>query len=245
MKLSDKGYNFAKKVIELYKEEDDKTNSSTKISTDTKVDPTRIIGTTDYKKFENMSKEIDLEDMKKNPKTAEALKMGCNNDLRKERQLMDKPAKDKQEAALLFKTEGDDYLKEKNYELAINSYEKGLLQLFYTFSDDPEEDKKTDEIKVSINLNLSMAKMKINKFEEAMGYCQEVLRLNKTHMKALYRVGYCYFKMDKMEEAKKYVKDGLEIQSDSPEFLSLKDDIAKREKLAEDESRKLFKKILK
>ena len=247
MKLSQKGYNFAKKIIDLYKEDDstDKSNNILSNKAPEKVDPSRVIGTTDYKKFENLSKDIDLEEMKNNPKIAEAFKMGCNNDLRKERQLMDKPVKDKQEAAIMFKTEGDDFLKEKNFELAVNSYEKGLLQLFYTFSHDPEEDKKTDEIKIGLNLNLSMAKIKLNKFEEAMGYCHEVLRVDKNHLKAIYRVGFCFFKMDKLEDSKKYVQDGLNIKGDSPEFLSLKEDIEKREKLSEEEARKLFKKILK
>ena len=73
-------------------------------------------------------KELEESEHKK-----ELLKMGCNNDLRKERQLMDKPVKDKTEVSKIFKNEGDDFLKKQNYEEAINSYEKGSLQLFYCF----------------------------------------------------------------------------------------------------------------
>ena len=39
--------------------------------------------------------------------------MGYNNDLKKERQLMDKPVKNKTEASKIFKNEGDDFLKNK------------------------------------------------------------------------------------------------------------------------------------
>ena len=105
--------------------------------------------------------------------------MGCNNDLRKERQLMDKPVKDKTEASKILKNEGDDFLKKQNYEETINSYEKGLLQLFYCFSDDLKEEEETDKIRQSLNLNASFCFITQKKFDEALVYLNEAFELIK------------------------------------------------------------------
>ena len=246
MKLSDKAFSFAQKLLKIYDKENKITTSvNTDTTQDSKVDEKRIIGKTDYKKYEEMAKNIDLEEIKKDPKTKEVLKMGCNNDLRKERQLLEKPSKDKIEACKIFKNEGDDFLKAKQWENANNAYEKALLQLFYTFSDDPEEDKKVEIIKSSINLNMSMCKINLGKFEEAIGYCQEVLRIDKNNLKAIYRIAYSHFKKENFVESRNFLNQGLTINSESPEFKGLLENIINREKEIEEQTRKLFKKIMK
>ena len=137
MILDKKAYEFGKKIITLeslvcephshFSHNHNHENSKTKVEKEINIneikideskDKKRIIGTTDYKKFENLAKgmeekeeEIKIEKEKENQNEYRHL-MGCNNDLRKERQLMDKPAKEKIEAGKRFKTEGDDLLKQ-------------------------------------------------------------------------------------------------------------------------------------
>jgi tetratricopeptide (TPR) repeat protein len=244
MKLNEKAFNFAQKILKL----NEKPNGETKPQEKSNVsenDEKRIIGKTDYKKYEDMAKDIEIEEIKTNPKNADLLKMGCNNDLRKERQLFEKPSKDKIDAAKIFKNEGDDCLKAKHYSEAINAYEKGLLQLFYTFSDDKEEDKMVDFLKAALNMNISMCKMNLNKFEDAIQNCIEAIRVDKNNLKAIYRIAYCYFKVDKLEEAKKYIYQGLAIQAENVEFNGLLDSVLKKEKDNEDQAKKFFKKIIK
>jgi tetratricopeptide (TPR) repeat protein len=243
MKLNDKAYSFAQKILKLNAREVQESTKPKQVSTET--DGTRIIGKTDYKKYEEMAKNIAIEEIKENPKTNEALKMGCNNDLRKERQMFDKPSKDKIDAAKLFKNEGDDFLKSKDFENAVSSYEKGLLQLFYTFSNDPEEDRAVDTIKCSINMNLSICKMNLKKYDEAIGYCQEALRIDKTNLKAIYRIAYSYLQIDKLDDARKWVNDGLKIDSSSKDFTELNNQINNKIRENDDNARKFFKKLVK
>lgn len=251
MKLSQNAFNFAQKLLKIHEAENvvdhvahkEDTRSKDTIEKEYIKEDKRIIGNTDYKKYEELAKNIEVDELKVDPKTKEVLKMGCNNDLRKERQMMDKPSIYKIEAAKIFKNEGDEFLKEKKYLDAINSYEKGLLQLFYTFSDDPEEDKQVYAIKVSLNMNMSMCLINVSKYEEAIGQCQEALRLDKNNLKALYRIAYSYLKLDKLEESKKVISDSLKIQPDSNEFKGLLDNVKAREKEIEDQSRRLFRKI--
>lgn len=244
MRVSERVYNFSKKILKLY----EKTESDAVKKDDNKPyikEEKRVIGSTDYKKFEDLSKKIELEEITKSEKTNDVLKMGCNNDRRKERQLFDKPSKDKLEASKIFKNEGDDNLKLKQWEDAINSYEKALLQLFYTFSDDPEEDRQVEKLKMAINSNLSMCKINLNLFDEAIGYSDEVLRIDKNNIKALYRIAFSHFKKDQFDESYKYIDRGLEIEKDNSALLDLKNKIVERKQFLESESKKLFKKIIK
>ena len=192
MFLEPKAYDFAQRILKIYYEKDISKESKTEEIPNIKKiseDPKRTIGNTNYQKFEQIAKMIEEKEKKEEEKKKkeleesehkkELLKMGCNNDLRKERQLMDKPVKDKIEASKIFKNEGDDYLKQKNFDEAINSYEKGLLQLFYCFSDDPKEEEEADKIKQSLNLNASFCFINQKKFDEALGYLNEALRIDK------------------------------------------------------------------
>lgn len=256
MLLDTKAYDFAHRILNIYYEPDavpavKKIPDSIELEEPEK-DAKRIIGKTDYKKYDDLAKRMELEEKVKEQKEQEsrdqkkdALKMGCNNDLRKERQLMDKPVKDKLEASLIFKREGDDYLKQKNYEEAINSYEKGLLQLFYTFSDDPKEEEESDRIKASINMNCSFCLINQNKYDDALGYLNEALRIDKNNMKALYRTAYCYYQLEKYDDSKEYIKRGLDIEKDNILFINLYKDIERKEKENEEAQNNLYKKLIK
>ena len=270
MLLDKKAYDFSKKIISLesmvcnhnhdhhkacenHKEKEININE---INIDPKnKDNKRIIGSTDYKKFEDLVKGMEKkeEEIKKEQEEEKQKDyghiMGCNNDLRKERQLMDKPTKEKIEAGKRFKTEGDDLLKQKKYDEAINVYEKGLLQLFYTFSDDKEEDELIDKIKEGMNLNCSFCKIKQDKFEEATQYLNEAMRVNKENLKTLYRMGFCHFKLEKFDEAKSDIKKALDIiekkGGDKSPFEQLLKDINDKIKELEDQQDVLLKKMVK
>ena len=276
MFLDQKAYNFTKKILSLenminrhkssHNHDHEHNNSSTntkkekeininEINIETKKDEKRIIGSTDYKKFEDLAKgiekkeeEIKIEEKEEKEKDYGHI-MGCNNDLRKERQLMDKPTKEKLEAGKRFKTQGDDLLKQKKYDEAINVYEKGLLQLFYAFSDDKEEDEMIDKVKEGMNLNCSFCKIKQEKYEEATQYLNEAMRVNKENLKTLYRMGFCHFKLEKFDDAKNDIKRALEIidkkGGDKSSFDQLLIDINNKIKELEDNQDVLLKKMVK
>ena len=274
MFLSPKAYEFAKKVIILeniiskshchsehkhnnnndYSKKNEEININ-EIKIEKNNDTKRIIGSTDYKKFENLVKGIEeKEDEIKKEKEKEnqekyPIIMGCNNDLRKERQLMDKPVKEKIEAGKRFKLEGDDLLKKQKYDEAINTYEKGLLQLFYTFCDDKEEDDMVDKIKEGMNLNCSFCKIKQEKYEEAIQYLNEAMRVNKENFKTLYRMAFCHFKLEKFKDAKNDINIALKIINkkggNKEQFEQLLNDINNRIKELENKRDKLLKKMVK
>ena len=276
MLLERKAYEFGKKILSLEnvvckshchsahnyngddncsKKEEEKDININEIKIEKNNDAKRIIGTTDYKKFENLAKGIEeKEDEIKKEKEKEKQDkyphiMGCNNDLRKERQLMDKPAKEKIDAGKRFKVEGDDLLKKQKYDEAINTYEKGLLQLFYTFCDDKEEDEMVDKIKEGLNLNCSFCKIKQNKYEEAIQYLNEAMRVNKENIKTLYRMAFCHFKLEKFNDAKCDINNALNVINkkggNREQFDMLLNDINNTIKDLENKQDNLLKKMVK
>ena len=273
MLLDQKAYNFSKKILSLesmicrhnsshehnhnHSKNDNKNKeiNINEINIDKNKDKKRIIGATDYKKFEDLVKGMEKkeQEIKKDEEEQKQKDyghiMGCNNDLRKERQLMDKPTKEKIEAGKMFKMQGDDLLKQKKYDEAINIYEKGLLQLFYTFSDDKEEDELIDKIKEGINLNCSFCKIKQDKFEEATQYLNEAMRIDKENLKTLYRMGFCHFKLEKFNEAKDDINKAFDVikkkGGDKSPFDQLLNDINNKIKDLENVQDKLLKKMVK
>ena len=272
MYFDKKAYEFAKKILPLesivcnnhseHNHEHKKINQKlerevniNEIKLDKNKDEKRIIGSTDYKKFEELAKGLEQKEEEiKNEEKKEKEEnyghiMGCNNDLRKERQLMDKPTKEKIEAGQRLKVQGDDLLKQQKYDEAINLYEKGLLQLFYTFSDDKEEDEMVDKIKEGMNLNCSFCKIKQEKYEEATQYLNEATRVNKENLKTLYRMGFCHFKLEKFNDAKNDINKAIDIiknkGGDKSSFEQLLIDIKNKEKELENNQDVLLKKMIK
>ncbi len=264
MFLEPKAYDFAQRILKIYYEKDISKESKTEEIPNIKKiseDPKRTIGNTNYQKFEQIAKMIEEKEKKEEEKKKkeleesehkkELLKMGCNNDLRKERQLMDKPVKDKIEASKIFKNEGDDYLKQKNFDEAINSYEKGLLQLFYCFSDDPKEEEEADKIKQSLNLNASFCFINLKKYDDALGYLNEALRIDKNNLKTLYRLAFCYFNLERFDDSKNTIKKAFDVceklnnDKDLVLFQNLNKDIEDKLSFYQQNEDNLYKKMSK
>ena len=230
-------------------------NENNDIKLSYKKEEERVLGGTDYKKFEEISKIIEKQTEEKKEESdknqADKLKMGCSNDLRKERQLYEKSTKEKIYAARLFKDEGDFYLKKKEYDKAYISYEKGMTQLFYTF-EEKEDENEVDKLKLMLNSNIAMCKIGQLLYKEAIGYLNEVLKIDKSHIKGIYRLAYIYFKIEDFDQSRLYINEGKRIikerSIDSPEELSiftkLEEDVFHKEKENNQKLEGLLKKMI-
>ena len=217
-KLTERGYELAKKLFDIYYPQNKKEKEKVEIRS-------RIIGSTDYSKFDKIAIEIEREDILSKKKI---LNMTNPNDIKIQRQMFEGSSKPKIEMCTIFKNEGDENLKNKNYILAQNSYEKALSNLFYNF-DDKEEQKKIEKLKCSINLNLSMVLMKLNNYKDAIGYLIEAKRLQPDNLKTIYRMAYCYYCISDYDKAKKIINDILKKNDNLTEFKQLLEDINKKE----------------
>lgn len=86
--------------------------------------PNRVIGTTDYQKWEHLEEEEDSAELKKK-KEEEYVKSMCSQNHRKEIQLYEKPTSEKLTAAETFRQQGNDAFRNtKNASLAALLYRK-------------------------------------------------------------------------------------------------------------------------
>ena len=238
-KVTKSSYDLIKKLINVCST----SSTSNTVHSERKDIVNRKIGVTDYAKFEQIAKEIEREHVLSKKDILNAINP---NDIKKAKQVYEGSTKPKVEASVIFKNEGDYYLKRKLYENAVDAYEKALLQLFYTFNDNEEDKKVVETKKCAINLNLSMALMNLGRYKDAVGYLQEAKRLDVKNLKTIYRMSYCYFKMDNIDEAKKYVNEGISLcDKKSNEFELLKEEICKKERESDRMAARLFKKAYK
>ena len=218
-KLTERGYELTKKLLDIYYPQNKKEEKE-KIET-----RSRIIGTTDYSKFDKIAIEIEREEILSKKKI---LNMTNPNDIKIQKQMFEGSSQPKIEMCTIFKNEGDENLRNKKYEQAQNSYEKALSNLFYNF-DDEEERKKIEKLKCAINLNLSMVLMKLNNYKDAFGYLIEAKRLQPDNLKTIYRMAYCHYSIGDYDKARQIINDVLKKNENSIEFKQLLEDINKKE----------------
>ena len=218
-KLTERGYELTKKLFDIYYPKNKKEEKE-KIET-----RSRIIGTTDYSKFDKIAIEIEREDILSKKKI---LNMTNPNDIKIQKQMFEGSSKPRIEMCTIFKYEGDENLRNKKYEQAQNSYEKALSNLFYNF-DDEEERKQIEKLKCAINLNLSMVLMKLNNYKDAIGYLIEAKRLQPDNLKTIYRMAYCHYSIGDYDKARQLINDVLKKNENSIEFKQLLEDINKKE----------------
>ena len=246
MKLSKQAIEISKRLENLQEREEyrEKVRLNTK-ETEIKDNSIRKIGSTDYKKWEEFSKNIEIDEIITNPLTRQILKLETNSDKRKVKQLIERPSISKMELAILFKNEGDEQLKSKKFLNAIDSYERAQSFIFISFVNEKDENNAMTAIKNSLNMNISMCKMNLEKYNEAILYLLDTLKTNKNNLKVLYRLCHCYYSLDEMENAKLYVTQALMLDSSNKEFTEMQQKILKREKSIEQSSGKIFRKIFK
>jgi len=90
-----------------------------------------------------------------------------------------------------FKAEGNRLFKSNEYELSVEQYKKALEQC-------PKDSK---ELLVILYSNIAAATDHLGTHEDAIEYCNQALKLNPQHIKALLRRAQLHRKCDKLDES--------------------------------------------
>ncbi|XP_046839151.1 protein unc-45 homolog A-like isoform X2 [Xenia sp. Carnegie-2017] len=107
------------------------------------------------------------------------------------------------ERVLAIKSEGNDYFKKRNYELAVATYENALNLC-----------KGYSELKVehgTILKNKAACQLKLGNYNEALKDCEEALQYLPKDSKALFRKCQALEKLDRLEEAFKIARTLIQI----------------------------------
>lgn len=87
-------------------------------------------------------------------------------------------------------------MKNGDYKGAINDYKEGIEFLEY------EHSSEAKQLLNILRLNISQAYLKANKYRDVIDHCTKVLKEENDCLKALYRRGLAYTKIQDFEKAK-------------------------------------------
>lgn len=94
--------------------------------------------------------------------------------------------------SLTSKEEKPEFTPEDFLQKASYYYQQALLIFYYIIPDDKEQELEINEIKKSCHLNQSLCLMKQKKFDECHLELDQVLKIDKLNVKALYRKAQVY-----------------------------------------------------
>ncbi|EDO07522.2 Tetratricopeptide repeat family protein [Babesia bovis T2Bo] len=164
---------------------------------------------------DSCDKEPCSDDHSSNCGTHGSFPPGFGHDNSAERELFERDISDKYRGCQLLREEGKAAYTSGNYKLASNFYDKILIQLDYTFTDDPEWKAKFREIETSSHMNLGLCRFRLKEYRQAIFHCNRVLSFSENHVKALIRRGLCYMHLSEYSKAAEDFKKVLEIEDDN------------------------------
>ena len=121
-------------------------------------------------------------------------------------------------------------------EFAAARYAKALSHCAKFVDLNPEDAKEVNDVKLTLNLNLALAYMKMENPDQALRYANDALVIDENHGKALYRRASVYYEKKNWEGASKDLKKALMSTPDDKALLKLLEKVdtqIKRQKLKE------------
>jgi tetratricopeptide (TPR) repeat protein len=138
-----------------------------------------------------------------------------------------------------MKKEGNEFFKNQQYKEAIENYENILTSLPMLLKDEELE----KEIKLQCKLNILMCNIKQKKYYDGILLSDEILNLKKDCVKAIYRKGLCFEKLNEFEKSEECYQNVLGIEKTDHIVGKLKDIRFLKKKQLEKE-KKVYKRVL-
>mmetsp|Transcript_19102 Transcript_19102/g.29877 ORF Transcript_19102/g.29877 Transcript_19102/m.29877 type:complete len:376 (-) Transcript_19102:460-1587(-) len=132
------------------------------------------------------------------------------------------PFKRRMEIVLKNKNEANELFSGKNYQHAAARYAKALSHSSKFYDLSPEQQKKVNDVKLSLHLNLAFAYIKLEKLDNAFLQCNEALKCDSASVKALYRRATVLYQKRKFDEASKDLDMAEKIAPDDKALKKLR-----------------------
>ncbi|XP_071606172.1 tetratricopeptide repeat protein 4 isoform X1 [Heliangelus exortis] len=127
------------------------------------------------------------------------------------------------ELARMYKNEGNEYFKERDYRKAVIAYTEGLK-------------KKCEEPELSavLHTNRGAAQFHLGNYRSALNDAIQAKKLKPTHLKAIIRGALCHLELKNFSEAIAWCEEGLQIDSKEKKLVEIR---AKADRLKRAEER--------
>lgn len=145
------------------------------------------------------------------------------------------------------KLRGNFHYNRQDFHLAILSYKKGLAYFNEENlrGDELDDDlKKFNEISQALSMNLALSYYKIGECRDALEALDQVIRVKKNHVKALYIKGKILLQTGETDDAIRTLNTALQLD---PENTDIKKELTKaqtKQKLQYENEKKLYKKMI-
>uniref|UniRef100_A0A8C3BEV8 Tetratricopeptide repeat domain 4 n=1 Tax=Cairina moschata TaxID=8855 RepID=A0A8C3BEV8_CAIMO len=131
------------------------------------------------------------------------------------------------ELAKMYKNEGNEYFREKDYGRAVVSYSEGLK-------------KKCEdaELNAVLHTNRGAAHFHLGNYRSALNDAIQAKKLKPTHLKAIIRGALCHMELKNFSEAIAWCEEGLRIDSKEKKLVEMRAKADKLKRAAERDARK-------
>ena len=142
------------------------------------------------------------------------------------------------------KKEANELFSDGNYRHAAARYAKALTHCSKFFDLGPAEEEEVKEVKVSLNLNASLAYIKLDKLDNALRSAESALELDADNVKALYRRASVYYQKRKFDDATTDLDRAHKLAPDDKAVMKLRrlvdGQVAKQKKKEKAMAKKMF-----
>ncbi|CAI7996314.1 Peptidyl-prolyl cis-trans isomerase FKBP8 [Geodia barretti] len=141
---------------------------------------------------------------------------------------------------------GNELFQRKDYELAVNSYDKALKLIdSYTGEHESEElPPAISDMHVRCLNNLAAAYLKVERYKESQETCQKVLEKEPENVKALFRYGKVLAIRGDLSEAVKHLQKALELNPDERAIQVELQKAQKKKDRVEKEEREMYRRMV-
>ena len=148
------------------------------------------------------------------------------------------------EIVMKNKKEGSELFSDGNYRHAGARYSKALTHCAKFFDLSPEQEQEVKDLKLSLHLNLALAYIKLEKYDQAENSCNDALKLDEANVKALYRRATVLYQKKKFDDATRDLKEAEKLAPDDKAVKKLAklvdQQIAKQKKKEKAMAKKMF-----
>ncbi|XP_075615441.1 tetratricopeptide repeat protein 4 isoform X2 [Balearica regulorum gibbericeps] len=127
------------------------------------------------------------------------------------------------ELARMYKNEGNEYFREKDYRRAVTAYTEGL-----------KKQSEDAELNAVLHTNRGAAQFYLGNYRSALNDAIRAKKLKPTHLKAIIRGALCHMELKNFSEAIAWCEEGLRIDSKEKKLVEMR---AKADKLKRTEER--------
>jgi tetratricopeptide (TPR) repeat protein len=153
------------------------------------------------------------------------------------------PKKRRMEIVMKNKAEANELFSDGNFKFAAARYTKALTHCAKFVDLSPDDLAEVNDLKLSLNLNLALAYLKLENPDQALRVCNEALAIDENSAKALYRRASVYFEKKNWDGAKQDAKKAACAAPEDKAIKKLHDRIDAQIKKQKDKEKKMAQKM--